>query len=212
MARYQGIRVGNGWGFKLGEFTSTETCNIVGMSPALLRLWRSRGQVSAGTGKWPSFTARDVAELMIKYELSKFGVSPSDFGEVNCKAAQIILWFALLNHDGTCEAIGTEADTDSFVEKFKDDDTPAALLTAKPEFYQFIVMGTDGEPRFCKELTDDMLAFSSSRSICVVSLQKAASDLALGAKRPLFTVDVSGDKPEPRVRRLTGQRRLHLVK
>lgn len=131
---------------------------------------------------------------------------------MNCKAAQIILWFALLNHDGTCEAIGTEADTDRFIEQFKEDDTPAALLTAKPEFYQFIVMGTDGEPRFCKELTDDMLAFSSSRSICVVSLQKAASDLALGAKRPLFTVDVSGDKPELRVRRLTGQRRLRLIK
>lgn len=120
-----------------------------------------------------------------------------------------MLWFALLNHDGTCEAIGTAADTDHFIERFKDDDSAAALLTDKPDFYQFIVMGSDGEPRFCKELTDDMLAFNSSRSICVVSLQKAASDLALGARRPLFTVDVSGDKPEPRVRRLTGYRIVH---
>lgn len=209
MARYWGIRVGNGWGFKFAEFTSTETCNIVGMSPALLRLWRSRGQVCGGGGKSGTFDAREAAELLIKYELSKFGVSPSDSGEVSCKAAQIMLWFALLNHDGTCEAIGTAADTDHFIEQFKVDDSAAALLTDKPDFYQFIVLGTDGEPRLCKELTDDMLAFSSSRSICVVSLQKATSDLALGARRPLFTVDVSGDKPEPRVRRLTGYRIVH---
>jgi hypothetical protein len=211
MSRYWGIRVGNGWGFKFAEFTSMETCQIVGMSPALLRLWRSRGQVCGGGGKSGTFDAREVAELLIKYELSKFGVSPSNSGEVSCKAAQIMLWFALLNHDGTCEAIGTVADTDSFIERFRDDDSVAALLTDNPKFYQFIIMGSEGEPQFYKELTDDMLAFNSSRSICVISLQKAASDLALGARRPLFTVDVSGEGPEPRVRRLTGQRRLRLV-
>lgn len=206
MSRYWGIRVGNGWGFKFAEFTSTEACNIVGMSPSLLRLWRSRGQVCGGGGKSGTFDVRELAELMIKYELSKFGVSPSDSGEVSCKAAQIILWFALLNSDGTCEAIGTEADTDRFIERFRNDESVAAMLTAEPEFYQFIVKSSEGDLRFYKELTDELLAFNSTRSIYVVSLQKAARDLAIGARRPLFTVDVSGDTSERIVRRLTGYR------
>lgn len=206
MSRYLGIRVGNGWGFEFAKFTSTETCDIVGMSPALLRLWRSRGQVSGGGGKSATFDAREVAELMIKYELSKFGVSPSDSGETSCKAAQIMLWFALLNSDGTCEAIGTEADTDRFIERFKTDHLVAAMLTGEPEFLQFIVKSSVGDLTFYKELTDELLAFNSTRSIYVVSLQKAALDLAIGARRPLFSVDVSGDTPERIVRRLTGYR------
>ena len=208
MSRYWGIRVGNGWGFKFTEFTSTEASNIVGMPSTLLGLWRGRGQVSGGRGNCGTFDARQLAELMIKYELSKCGVSPSDSAEVSCKAAQIALFFALLNSEGTCEAIGTQADTQRFIERFSNDTSVAAMLTAKPELYQFLVVSSDGNVSFHKELTDGLLALGSTRPGYVISLQEAARDLATGARRPLFTVDVSGDTPEPIIRQVTCGRNL----
>lgn len=206
MSRYPGIRIGNGWGFEFAQFTSAELCKIVGMPPALLRLWRSRGQVSCGGGKSGTFNSREVAELMIRFELSKHGVAPSLSDEMGCIAAQLMLWFALINHDGTCEAIGSEKDADNFIERFRADEEVAGMITGKPEIREFLVkIGTDNL-KFQKELAPELLQFREARSYSVISLSKAASDLALGARRPLFTVYVSGDTPEPIVRRLTGHR------
>ena len=206
MSRYPGIRIGNGWGFEFAQFSSVEVCKIVGISPALLRLWRSRGQVCGGGGKCGTFNSRETAELMIKFELSKHGVPPSESDEVSSAAAQIMLWFALLNCDGACEAIGCAKDADNFIERFRADDEVAARLTDKPKVREFLVKIGSGIPEFRKELGPEMLEFATARSFSVISLPKAAHDLAIAARRPLFTVDVSGDTPEPMVRRLTGYR------
>lgn len=206
MSRYPGIRIGNGWGFEFAQFTSVEVCKIVGMSPALLRLWRSRGQVCGGGGKSGTFDSREAAELMIKFELSKHGVPPSESDEVSSAAAQIMLWFALLNCDGACEAIGSAKDADHFIERFRADHDVAARLTANPEVREYLVKIGAAVPEFRKELGPEMLEFATARSFTVISLSKAANDLAIAARRPLFTVDVSGDTAEPLVRRLTGYR------
>lgn len=142
---------------------------------------------------------------MVGYDLSRLGVPPSETNEIGSAAAQIMLWFALLNSDGTCEVNGTHEDTSSFLEHFAEDERIASALTAEPKVRRYLWKGPDEKLSFTADIAK-VIGAQDQRAMTFIDLERSAFDLAKRAGKPLFSIDVSGDAIGRRVRRLTGQR------
>ena len=206
MSRYAGFRV-NGWTCNFTTFSASELTAMTGMSGPLVRLWRNRGQLPGGGRPEPTFSSRDVAEIMIRYDLSLFGVAPGQTAEIGCEAARYLLWFALLNMDGACEIVGTEDDCEQFLKQFeKDAGIANALvgLNGKDSAFRYLVSQGRDDLVFLKA-EEDLANTLDSRRVFYIDLDRAAYDLMMQAQRPLYSIDVSGDAIGRRVRRLTGR-------
>lgn len=204
MSRYQGFRV-NGWTCNFTTFSASELTTIADIPGQIQRLWRSRGQLPGGGRKSGNFDAREAAEIMVRYDLSRLGVPPSETDEIGSAAAQIMLWFALLNSDGTCEVNGTQEDTANFLKRFQQDERIAGALTAEPKVQRYLWKAPGDKLSFATDIAK-VIEAQGQWAMTFLDLEKSAFDLAEKAGKPLFSIDVSGDAIGRRVRRLTGQR------
>lgn len=191
---------------KQAHFTPSELAAITGLSPEMQRVWRRRGQLPEGVGSPARFNATDAAELIVRYQLSRYGVSPSESADAGKRAAPLVLWFALLDADGACEVIGSEADVLSFLERFQEGHDLAAGLAGAATRARYVWRADGDELEFVSDLQDAGEA-GEFLSGFFIDLSHAGTRLAAVAGRPLMTVELerSGGTQGKRVRRLTGQ-------
>lgn len=195
----------NGWECTYARFGSSELAEIAGIPGAMQRLWKNRGFLPCEKTTRLQYTARDVAEIMVRHDLSKLGIAPGDSDVLGHFAAQTILWFALLSSDGACEVWGSVDATNAFLDRFERDETLANSLCGDPDADRYIVRAVGADPI----PVGDLPAFLESapiRSGSFLDLAQMSFDLVSRAQRPLVRVRL--DKGS--IRRLTGQTRSHL--
>jgi hypothetical protein len=178
---------------------------ITGLSPEMQRVWRRRGQLPEGEGSPVRFTGGEAAEVMIRYELSRFGVPPSESADIGKKAAAMVMWFALLGSDGACEVFGHEDDIDQFLEEFDRSHALAADLAGAAALARYVWRASGDELDFVSDLQEVGL-FGDFLSGFFIDLAHAGTRLAEVAGRPLLTVEIEPAEGRlgKRVRRLTG--------
>jgi len=178
---------------------------ITGLSPEMQRVWRRRDQLPEGEGSPARFTGGEAAEVMIRYELSRFGVPPSESADIGKKAAAMVMWFALLGADGACEVLGNESDVDQFLNEFEQSHALAADLAGATTLSRYVWRAGGDEVDFISDLQDVAL-FGDFLSGFFIDLAHAGTRLAEAAGRPLLTVEIepAEGRPGKRVRRLTG--------
>lgn len=189
------------------HFSPSEVAEISGLSPEMQRVWRRRGQLPGGMGSPARFNAIDAAELIVRYELSRYGVSPSESAGAGRQAAPIVLCFALLGADGACEVLGTEPDVSSFLREFEDEHHLAAGLAGATTLANYVWRADGDEVELVSDL-QDAGASGDFLSGFFIDLSHAGRRLAEVAGRPLMTVELepTDGRPGKRVRRLTGHR------
>jgi hypothetical protein len=193
----------HGWACSYSRFTSAELEAITGIPGPMQRLWRSRSQLPGEIATRAAFTTRDVAEILVRYDLSKLGVPPGASSALGASAAQTIMWYALLNADGAVEVSGSERCTASFLERFDEGDGLPNLLCQCPNKLRYLVKSSTADvPEFCSDLSQ-FIDSKAARSGAFLDLEGAASDLSERARRPLLRVDVGAHIGERRIRRLT---------
>jgi hypothetical protein len=169
------------------------------------RVWRRRHQLPEGQGSPARFTGGEAAEVMIRYELSRFGVPPGESADIGKKAATMVLWFALLSADGACEVFGHESDVGQFLEQFENSHALAADLAGATTLARYVWRASGDKLDFVSDLQDVGL-FGDFLSGFFIDLAHAGTRLAEVAGRPLLTVEIEPIEGHPgkRVRRLTG--------
>lgn len=192
----------HGWACSYSRFTSVELEAITGIPGPMQRLWRSRGQLPGEMSTRASFTTRDVADIMVRYDLSKLGFPPGDSSELAAEAAKTVLWYALLNADGAVEVTGSERNTADFLHQFHNDEKLAGLLCIEPQIMRYLVRIATAKPEFCNDL-GNLIDNRGARSGAFLDLERAANDLVERAARPLFRIDVGNNGGRRPVRRLT---------
>lgn len=200
------------WECSYSIFSSTDLTRITGIPGPIQRLWRSRGFLAKSSGANPTFSTLEAAEIFVRYDLSKFGLPPSESKEIGEAAAKIVLLFALLNSDGACEVIGKHGEVSGFLEEFEEDPEIAIRLCGNPELHRYLFRTLSGQIAMVDSL-EMAVANHRLRSGAFMDLEQAASEFATRAKGPLISVCLSAEG-ESDTRRLTGQQatRLRLVK
>lgn len=183
-------------------FSANEVSAITGIPLALQRAWRSRDQLPGGIGKGALFSSLDVAEILIRYQLSLNGVPPSESAEAGATAAQIILYWAILNGDGVCEVRGTPNDIHRFLKFFETDDEIAREIAGNSNLYTFLWRGDGGLLKFEYEIGNS-IEEKHFISNFFLDLEVAARHLIKMADRPLMILDFEGQSRGTRIKRWT---------
>lgn len=189
------------------KFTPSELAEMTGLSAEMQRVWRRRKQLPEGEGNPTRFSAFEAAEVIVRYELSRYGVSPGASAELGKQAAPLVLWFALINADGACEVIGHDPDVSNFLREFEHQRHLAMALAGVATLYRY-VWRADGDNVGLVSDLQDVGAPGEVLSGFFIDLSHAGTRLAEVAGRPLMTVELAfpEGRPAKRVRRLTGQR------
>lgn len=189
------------------HFTPSEVAEITGLSPEMQRVWRRRGQLPGGMRSPARFDATDAAELIVRYELSRYGVSPSESAALGRRAAPMVLCFALLDADGACEVVGPEPEVSGFLERFENGHRLAAGLAGAKTLAKYVWRADGDEVELVTDLQDAGMA-GDFLSGFFVDLSRAGTRLAEVAGRPLITVEMESSEGRTikRVRRLTRRR------
>lgn len=180
MSRYRGFRV-RGWTINFTKFSLDEVADITGLSASSLRDTRREAYLP---GWWEGsgvFTSRDVAEILTRYRLARAGLRLDLTDELGSFGAQAVLWNAIVHHDGVCEIQGTKGDVQRCLAELKQDTRAASDLTdlRVPKSHLVISRHAGG----------------------VVDLNRLAARLVTRSRKPLFTIEVSSDSPERRIKR-----------
>lgn len=193
-------------------FGPSDLAEISGMPMQITRLWRSRGLLPEQPRGRSRYSARDIAEIMLRYDLSRLGVPPSESLEIAVSAAEMVIWFALLNCDGTCEVTGEAEAVEKFMVAFDRNEKLVDSISGTANAFQFLVSVPPHKPEFVAEI-DDLFQSRSVRAAMLIDLSQVALDLGKNARCPLFSVRQL-DQSKNAVRRLTGHRtpRLRLVR
>jgi len=180
---------------------------VTGLSTELQRVWRRRDQLPVATGSPARFNAKDAAEVLVRYELSRNGLPPGESGALSAEVAPSVLWFALLSADGACEIFGEEATVTAFLEHFENSDEIARDIPGMGALSRFVWRADGGE----MDITNDRQNMGEEGdylSVFYMDLATAGVLLANRIGHPLVTVEMSmeGAPPGKRIRRLTGRR------
>lgn len=194
------------------EFTPAELAEMTGLSAELQRVWIRRGQLSASRGRPLRYDAREAAEIFIRLELSRLGVSPSESAEWGRKAMPSVFWKALLAEGtGSCEVIGPQSDVDAFLHRVADDTRWADQLAGVSNApAQYLFRADQGLWDLARS-PDTMEVEGERLVVLYINLYTAGQLLAERAKRPLITFELPtlGSSTGRTVRRLTGSLKPH---
>lgn len=189
-----------GWRRSYASYSAGEVACISGLSPDMQRLWRRRAhlpQVGSGHAR---FGPAEVAEVSIRYALSKLGVPPSESRTISREAIAGALWHALLGHHGSCEVIGPEDQVEAFLE---DESWPSHVfgLTGHPTNCNYLLWDDEGGTRV---LNDPQQVFHRrTASIIAIDLEVIGERLMVRGRKPIVTLEAPLSLGGRRVRRLS---------
>lgn len=175
------------------ELTPAELEEVTGLTPEMQRVWRSRGHLEKLTGTQARYTVRDAAQILIGYELSRWGLSPGRSMEIALKFASQVIQFALLNADGTCEVQGEKKDVEKFEKIFTNlrDSSLVDYLSGNEgnELVRCLVSWDHSEPEGSDQLPE-LEVVNGSISIQVLDIVQAGIRLAERVGRPLVKIEI----------------------
>lgn len=187
----------------LEMFTSTEASRISGMPQDMLRLWRSRGHLPAKTGRGAVYTALEIAEIMVRYDLSLNGIAPAKSAEIGSRGAQSIMWIALINHPICCEIIGNEVQIESLQELHRETDLVVKSLFPLGGKGDLLFRRDSMEPEILADLQTP-IDERSFKSAMILNFQTYARVLVNEAGQPLLCLSYGVGEGDEFVRAYLG--------
>jgi hypothetical protein len=166
---------------------------MTGLTPDLQRVWRRRDQLPAYEPGTTDFSVLQVAEILVRYNLSVAGLSPSASGKPGSAAAPYVLWFALATVDGACEVVGEAGDVDTYVNRLRDGGHELDALAGVSEegVYRYLVRTNRGDIEFHHD-AGGLVAGGGFVWTLIVDLAAAGEAMALATRgRPLVTVTLA---------------------
>lgn len=199
MSRFNGFRVRR-WTVNFNQFDLQDLSRAIGMPADKLLAWRAGRRL---TGDWSReiFNAREVMELVATHRLGNQALTTIADARMLCRAAQHLIWHAIVYENGACEARGTVPDVRGCLQQLKADDTAACDLTALQTGRRYLLTrdGTDEETPSAYFRSDiDGIA---DRDGLTIDLRETAAHVMRRLRRPLLDLDVTYRDPGPQTRR-----------
>ena len=192
----------------LVEFTPAEIGRASGLSVDLQRVWRRRGQLPDRQGHHARFNVFDVASIMVRYALSRRGVTPTDSIDLGTLAAPSVVWCALMHADGVCEVRGEPGVVEEFEAAYFEDATLINRLAgvSQGDVYRYLV-AFDGESPVLDNDIGLMIEGAGAESGFFISLDILGMRLVDRIGKPLMVVQI-GPEPKTAAQRRQQVRRL----
>lgn len=173
------------------QFSPKEVAALTGLSTDLQRVWRRRGHLSVCEDARATFDASELAEIAVRYELTRFGFSPPDTKNIGQSAGPIVLYFALLTDVGAADLRGGLKRIAETAQRFSQDDEMARLISGVQDVPRFL--RSIGPPKL--ELLHDACASLSrehSPAMLLIDLALIGQRLVRDNPKPLFLIDMAG--------------------
>lgn len=171
------------------QFSPSEVASITGLSTDLQRVWRRRGHLSACENARASFDASELAEIAVRYDLSRFGFAPPETTNIGKSAFPIVLYFALLTNTGAADLRGGFKRIAMTAKRFSNDDEMARLIS-----------GVEDTPRYLRSIDPPKLGLlhdacaslseENSSAMLLVDLAIIGQRLVRNNPKPLFLIDI----------------------
>ncbi|MBX3531699.1 MAG: hypothetical protein KF849_13910 [Rhizobiaceae bacterium] len=190
------------------ELTPSELEAASGLTTEMQRVWRSRGQLQKEKRSHARYSLRETAVLLLAYEVTRWGIAPTEAIKIGKRYGPSIIQLALFNVEGTCEIHGERVHVE----------TLRNMLTEDSAEYIFRILAQneiDSPPR-CLISSDRSVPQAefeyphqdedSSVSLQIINLVNAGIQLAVRIGRPLVKVEIGQRESwsKDAVRRLAG--------
>ncbi|MBU2326091.1 MAG: hypothetical protein KJ755_01840, partial [Alphaproteobacteria bacterium] len=179
------------WNCSPALFPSNVVAEIAGMQPDMLRLWRSRGHLPKLKKRGVAYSAFEIAEIMVRYELSNNGIAPAKSDKLGRECAPIIVHMGVLNHPRCCEVIGPANVVEQLQQFHQESSEFVTHLTHCHSPKLFLVRRDSEYPDLFSTL--DALDERLFKSAMVLNLHKCAEIIIARSKQPLFTCEYVGE-------------------
>lgn len=184
---------------RFGMFSLAEFASIADVPVENIRVWRSRGHIGGGGGRGARYPASEVAEAMFRYDLSRYGIPPSESAEIGYDSAGRILRYIMFNHADCCEVRGPANAVKHLCELHQNSDALTKLYYGAGAGDELLVRLNGGELEFLPSGGDD-LHLPAYRSALVFNLEGYATELAERAAKPIMTFQFECREGEQEVR------------
>lgn len=184
-------------------FRSSDVTNIVGMQQDMIRLWRARGHLPKKEGRGAIYTAHEVAEIMVRYELSNYGITPARSLTIGQGCASNVIRNALLNYPTCCEIAGPKDSVEMLIKEHSTTDKVALWLSGCEKSFDFVIRRDSDEPKIASDMS---LALDDGeyKTAFVLNLQKCAEILVAKSKTKLFMLEYPRKSGEEFIRKTLG--------
>ena len=180
---------------KFAVFKPADLFKLTGMTSALQRVWKRRGQLPWSDQEKFEVTAWDAAEIFVRHQFAAVGVPPSESQAISGDMAPIVLWHALLNTDSACEVVGPPDEVEVFINKFRDGHQLASHITgvASNDAFRYVYKFTGLEKFLFSQELGSVIAGSDFTSLISLNLEYLGTLLGARAGRSLITIELPGD-------------------
>lgn len=184
---------------RFGEFNNAQFAEITGMAPEQVRLWRSRGHIAARGGRNARYPAGELAEAMVRYDLARNGIPPSESVWIGYECAGKILRYVMFNHPEACEVRGPQNAVDWLKDLHQNTDTLTKVLYGAEAGDELLVRIDGGELEY-RPSEDAELHTTDYRCALVLNLQGYAERMVRLAGKPIIIFKLECREGEDEVR------------
>lgn len=170
----------------LAKFTVKEFAGISGMPEDLVRLWRSRGHIRDGGGRGASYSANVMADAMFRYDLSRYGIPPSESVQIGAECAGKILRYIMINHPDACRVLGPREAVDHLKSLHQNSDMLVKMFYGADIGDEMLARIDGGELQFIPFEGRDLDSYDY-RSALVFNLQGYAKRIVELAGKPILS-------------------------
>lgn len=167
------------------QFRSSEVADVVGMQLDMLRLWRSRGHLPKKEGRGPVYSALEIAEIMVRHDLSNYGVPPAKSESIGKDSAAQIIRLAVLNHPQCCVVSGPRDQVESLKQMHSEGDVFAAHISNCEVSWDYLIRRDNEFPELVADISNAMDE-GSFKIAMVINLHKCAELLVHSTGAALF--------------------------
>lgn len=185
------------------KFSAADFAQIADMPVEIVRVWRNRGHIGGGGGRGATYPSSELAEAMIRYDLARHGLPPSESIDIGYMCAGKILRYVMLNHANACEVRGPKDAVDRLRELWKNSDALSRLYFGARADDELLVRKNGGELEFRSSEWGELQA-PTYRSALVFNLEAYAARLVEMAEKPIIIFSFNCKDGEERVRSSLG--------
>ena len=123
--------------------------------------------------------------LMLRLHMEEFGMSALVSPDAVADAADVVLWFTLLNCDDACEIRGLPRQIRSLLDGTSLKAEVADLICGRQGGRRFLVTAGQTDVTFCSDLAEVV----ATKAIVLCDLEGIALDLMARCQRALFRIE-----------------------
>ncbi|WP_448659524.1 hypothetical protein ACPVPU_03410 [Sphingomonas sp. CJ99] len=170
-------------------FTPGELETATGLTADMQRVWRRRGQLLACDGARARFNADQVAAIAVRFELARFGVSPSETTAIGERAARTVLHSALLSRSRAAQVRGPFDEVATVAATFANDHRLADVVAGADGSGRYLIALSPSDFEFVDDVAS-LLSDEGHSAILILDLTVVGIRLADRSPKPLFIIDV----------------------